>query len=209
MNRTQLAAVLDLHRRAYALLLWLDREASSDPRAFAGVVATTLRRAANCQAWIAANRDSLPQELLPEQRESEAFSRLLASFFETSFRVDVVTFGGEVVDARLARGVAESARANSPRLLMAHALRQLAAEEGVELDQTMALRLQGHKRLQNDIRVWSYCMELERRAKKRTKGAAAHKLWRAINPEVRRKLTVDVAWEARTRLVTAILEASG
>ncbi len=80
LRREEIAGLLEMQRRAYALLLWL-REKPGRP-----AVSAKLTDAGACREWLAANRAPLPPELAAGADTPE-FANLFSSFFTTSFQV--------------------------------------------------------------------------------------------------------------------------
>lgn len=210
MNEDGIARLLTQQGNAYKLLLWLDKQAGRDPTLFSRETLAALREGTSCGDWLTAHRESLPQELLPAESEWERFAFMLASFFETSFHVRTLEFGGRVLESRLERGAEAGAtwraRRRHPRSVMMHAVRQLAAEEHMPIDQRSATRLVDRSDIRQDVLIWTYVVELGRRGVRRGKGPPVHSIWRAIAPAVRRALTTEIVWQARSRLLAKIRE---
>jgi hypothetical protein len=85
MDLHRLETAIDLHKRAYALLLWLgkncaDRESLLDEEA--------LSAPSLCEQWLRRELSVLPREFRPAADEFPSFARMLTSFFNTSFHID-------------------------------------------------------------------------------------------------------------------------
>jgi hypothetical protein len=207
MERDALETVLRLHQMAYELLLWLDMQSARDPSVFSPEASAELSDGSRCATWLAAHRESLPAQALPAASEMEAFAFLLASFFDTSFRVQRQELGGKILEARLVRGTIgrdTGARRRSSGSVMFHALRRLATAEGMPMDSRTAGRIADRATIRSDLLIWTYGVELVRRATRQSKGPAVHGIWQAMDPEVRRNLTADTVWESRERLLAVI-----
>lgn len=205
MERAELANALRLHAAAYQLLLWLDKQASRDPSVFSAQAMADLGEGRRCRDWLRTHRDVLPAELLPAEDDLERFAHLLASFFATSFCVQRQEFDGKVLEARLHRNRSSPRiRGPAPHSIMLYALKRLATEGRMPLDRRTASRLVKRLDLREDLLIWSYGVELVRRAAGKSKGTAVHNIWLAMEPAVRRNLTADMVWNARERLLSAV-----
>ncbi len=211
VERNEISRVLAIHSQAYKFLLWLDRRACHDPDVLASDNVAAIRDAETCTVWLHVNRQSLPAELTPSDDDMPAFARMLGSFFETSFHVEYVAFGGQVLEARLARGADRVAVrrtcGRSSKMVLVHALRRLAQSESIPMDQPTARRLANRASLRDDALIWAYALELARRANGVSKGTVIHDIWRKIERTTRLDLTADHVWEGRQRLVAALRES--
>src|SRR5258705_9831351 len=87
MELKELERIVPLHKKAYALLLWLKEQARRRPALLSTENIEMLGHGNECVEWIAQHFDKFPQELRPTRLELRAFAHLFSSFFSTSFRV--------------------------------------------------------------------------------------------------------------------------
>jgi hypothetical protein len=152
----------------------------------------------------------LPNELLCEENELECFANVLVSFFETSFEIRTQELNGKVLEARLQRSqVPRPAQRPSgqSKVVAVNAVRRLASDEGIAIDQKIAVRVVNRIDVRADLWIWVYVFELTRRSVGKGKGTVDYRIWHAISPDVRRNLNVDTVWEARSRIVSVIEKA--
>ncbi|NOX58293.1 MAG: hypothetical protein GXP29_05465 [Planctomycetes bacterium] len=208
-NRPSVAELFELHRRAYGLLMHINKMASDDP---AWLGAESLRQISNgrsCERWLCENKTELPDCYLPERQIAKAFAFLFASFFETSFRVDQMEFDDELLDAHLrTRRRRVHGRHHNVRHVVALAVKHVLAREGIRLSIDDASKIANRQDIKIDTRVVAYVWELGRRACGKTKGQVVHHLWRSIPVDIRKSLDEDVYWLAKQRIVETV-NASG
>lgn len=200
LGRDEIARLLTLQAMAYELLKWLDQEAVRNPGLLSNA-AGPLTEPDSAADWLEARRDHLPAGLVPGDPRG-AFANLFCSFFSTSFRVERVEFDGRVVWSRVKRTVPGRSGLGSAQAL---ALKHLAASErqpitGKESSE-LVKKLRGAR---DDLLLWTYVWELDRRARRKGKGPVAHRIWRSIPWETKRDLQVDDVWAARERLLDAV-----
>lgn len=147
--------------------------------------------------WLETRRQTIPRGLLPDALGLD-FAQLFRSFFKTSFEVDHLSFGGRLLDSRLA-----TTTPGRPGVIVARAFKHLAASRGIALDEKRCRRMVERASLAEDARVWAYVWELDRRARGKAKGQGVHGLWRSLPREVRTTLDVDRVWAAREALLEA------
>ena len=104
LTRAEVAQLLQQQSWAYELLLWLGRACADDPALLDAGAARQLGQAWSVPDWIARHRHRIPADLVPAAVDA-AFAALLASFLETSFRIEHVSFGDRLVATHLVRGV--------------------------------------------------------------------------------------------------------
>jgi hypothetical protein len=133
-----------------------------------------------------------------------AFAALLASFLETSFRIDHVHFGDRLVATHLVRGASPGP---TPRRglssTQALALRHLLSAQRLAVTDDEVRDLAHRADLAEPLAIWTYVWELDRRARGKGKGPVVHALWRHLPPAVRADLTADRVWTAREQLIAA------
>lgn len=198
--------VLSLHEQAYRLLLWLDRQAKSSPQALSSDEVARLAKPAGCLKWLEENRAALPGELRPAQSQADEWANLFSSFFETSFEVRHLEFGGQLLDSNLTRRRPGGPSQFSEQSVQALAVKHLLAAYEVRVSQGDAAKLAQRKSIREHVVVWTYIWELSRRAIGKGKGVVVHRLWRSISPETRKSLSVDRAKQARQAIVDAAAE---
>ena len=98
MNRNDISNLLTQHRNAYNLLLWLDKKAVHEDKMISPPAIASLKDSELCKAWIQKNRESMPQEFLPDSNQLDIFANVLVSFFRTSFHVKTQEFDGKVLE---------------------------------------------------------------------------------------------------------------
>jgi hypothetical protein len=206
LTRADVVHLLEQQSRAYQLLLWLGRTCAEDPTLLDPDAARQLGKARSVPGWIARHRHRIPADLLPAEvggAIDTAFAALLASFLETSFRIEHVHFGGQLVATHLVRGVSpgQPPRQGMPST-QALALKHLLSAEGLAVTDDDLRGLSRRADLAEPLTVWTYVWELDRRARGKGKGPVVHALWRRLPPAVRADLTADRVWEAREQLIT-------
>ena len=195
--------LLRLHRCAYLTLLDLDRRANGDPSVLSVEVVEQLCDTRLCGAWLHANLESIPSELRPLDHEHEAFAALLSSFMDTSFEIERTTFDGRTVSVRLHL---QPRRGTKPMEVIALAVKHTLAAAGIRLTESEATRLANRDQLRTDVAICAYVWELGRRAKGKSKGRAAHVIWRMMPLDVRKSLDEQMYWLAKTRILDAARE---
>jgi hypothetical protein len=210
MNQNEICTLLEQHCKAYQFLLWLDKEATGNPNVFSKETITAFNEKQSCIAWLEMHRDSIPQELYPDSNRIDSFANMLMSFFETSFHVQIQEFEGKILEARLCRKAnPTSIQKPTARLrdLMITAMRRLASEEGIVIDQDATRHAVDHPGLRNDLWIWLYINDLNLRSSGKARGNIDHKIWIAIPVDIRRNMDIKIVWEARSHLVTELKNA--
>lgn len=202
LTRADIGDLLQMHARGYQLLLWLDRQAAREPSVLAPDVVALLAKPASCGAWLVANRFTLPLELRPENPVRDEFVNLFASFFSTSFHVEHLSFGGELLDSRLAkRSTKSSHKPKGSLAAQALALKHLASSQSIRISEAEARKFAERKSSQPHLLLWTYVWELDRRAKAKGKGEVVHRIWRSLPLATRKNLSTDAVWAAREELL--------
>lgn len=205
MRQPSVAELIEIHRRAYRLLMWINDEAAQEPAWLSPDSVGRMGNRSGCEQWLRENASNLPSRFVPEDGHVSAFAGILASFLETSFGVERMEVGGELVEARLRRRRhrIHGGRHNMMNVVAA-ALRHVLSRDGVRLTSDEAGRLARRESLRNETRIVAYVWELGRRARGKSKGAVIHRLWRSIPVEVRTTLDESGYWLAKTRVLEAI-----
>jgi len=211
MEVTELQTILDLHKKAYDLLLWLNGQARSRPALLKSAQAESLASTERCVAWLKRHLNDFPVELRPRPDEFQVFGHLFSSFFSTSFRV-VETQGWDAVETSLSRG-AKSPRGRRHKKhterreetaadeLKRLALAGLAEERGLNLPANTLEHALTEPSLAVDLALWTYARELIRRTQFTSQGGAVHRLWLALDEKVRKRLSAESIIKSRDRLL--------
>jgi len=211
MDLTELQTILDLHKKAYDLLLWLNGQTRSRPALLKGAQAESLASTERCVAWLKRHLNDFPVELRPHPDEFQVFGHLFSSFFSTSFRV-VETQGWDSVQTSLSRGAkslhgrrhkihTERREERAADELRRLALAGLAQERGIDLAANTLEKGLMELSLAGDLALWTYARELIRRTQFASQGGAVHRLWLTLDEKIRKRLSAESIWKARERLV--------
>ena len=178
--------------------------APTTPRCWEHDATQQLGQARSVPEWIARHGHRIPSDLVPATVDG-AFAALLASFLETSFRIEHVHFGDRLVATHLVRGV----NPGQPLLrglssTQALALKHLLSAERLAVTDDDVRGLTRRADLAESLTIWTYVWELDRRARGKGKGPVVHALWRRLPPAVRADLTADRVWAARRQLINAV-----
>ena len=93
-DEQQVARVLDLHEKSYALLRWVNASLRSGRLTFTTVHGTS-DSAAAAQEWIGRHLANIPDDARPHQSDVTVFARLFTSFLTTSFQIRWAGCGGK------------------------------------------------------------------------------------------------------------------
>lgn len=203
MEQSEIQHILRLHHQAYDALMWMNREPNVRARLLTGTEIDLLRHEQSCERWLARHVAELPKELQPSAEDHPAFARMLSSFFATSFELPT---GGPLVRRR-SRLPKRKAREKNQRVvsgLQRFALQDLAEQAGLNQVETRADAVLQDGATESDRTLWSYVWELRRRCQFASQGSAIHQMWLALDPDARRKLTVEDVWSARTHLLARL-----
>jgi hypothetical protein len=85
-DRDQVDEILDLQRRSYALLRWIDATVQSGTLPL-GSLHGALDASHAAAEWLSRNAASLPPNARPPQGKLEKFAHLFASYLVTSFQI--------------------------------------------------------------------------------------------------------------------------
>ena len=172
MNFEGLEAALDLQKRAYALLLWIGREASARPHLLDAEALGSSTLAAH---WLTRNLNVFPTELRPHLDELHPFALMLTSFFNTSFHVKHSGTARRLVRGqnfkdRRNKKYATSRAENAAEELCRLAINAIAEEEGVPAPSGVVDELIQDDALNAAVSLWAYGCELVRRSQFATQG---------------------------------------
>lgn len=203
LTRDELTQLLQLQATAYDLLMWLADEANRDPEVLSRPVVARLEDPDTAAEWLEEQRDRVPGHLIPAEPGGR-FANLLSSFLSTSFRVRHLEFEGRLVEARVTLGAAPSDATLGLRQCQSLALQHLLAAERIHIAGKEAERLLRDQGLAEQLRLWTYAWELDRRAREKGKGSVVHQLWRSLPKDTRKTLTAEQIWQAREQLLVAV-----
>jgi hypothetical protein len=211
MELTELQTIVDLHKKAYDLLLWLNGQARSRPALLKVAQAESLASIERCIAWLKRHLNDFPVELRPRADEFQVFGRLFSSFFTTSFKVvDIQRW--DTMETSLSRGAksfrgrhhkkhTERREERAADELKRLALVGLAEEHALRLQTTTLEQALVEPTVAGDLTLWAYGRELIRRTQFASQGGAVHRLWLALDEKIRKRLSAESIWKARERLV--------
>lgn len=224
MDKSEIERILRLQNAAYELLLWLNKRAEQEQAILSDDNLEKWRFAESCEAWVREMHGMFPQALRPAPDEIPAFSRLFSSFFQTSFqlvesapKVAYDYFGhesGYVGSGKrklmpAAPGSKKSPKGKSKvkdtaRELRLIALEELALENDLLLPRATLEALENEDSLRDDLILWTYFHELNRRAHFASQGAAVRSLWQAMPKKEREKMTASKIHAAYHNLLAAL-----
>lgn len=205
LDRDTLDALLDLHRRSYALLRWMSERMKAGTLRM-DALHGALDEARAAEAWLRRNLATLPAEARPPEARLETFAHLFASYLVTSFEVKRewvrrapcgCRFCAIVVNAPRLRARAPSALdVRVATELAIDCLEVLAAEEALALFREELAPLAADPDLSRPLAMITWVRELGRRAEYRGQGRPVLALWRAFAWEGRRPIrALDVTAE--------------
>lgn len=211
MNKQELENVLDLHRKAYAALLWIGQQARQHPASVSVEIAEELQNVADCERWTRRHRCDLPANARPAEADMSAFARLLTSFFQTSFHMEQAS-DEKQPGVQLVRGLGQTSVNRKAKKrdrktvkdLEILAIKALMEDASIELSYGATIDLIDDPAVAADLALWSYACELQRRCHFASQGRAVHRMWQDMNQDKRKKMTADVIWHARERLIEAL-----
>lgn len=211
-----------MQRKAYNLLLWLDEQARHQNDMLSDENVAAWKFANSCEDWVRRMIGIFPRDLRPEESDIPAFSHLMSSFFNTSFRVDSTvelkwdsegrkTLGFEthrklvvgVLSTRKTKGQKEK-QAESAHNLQLIALEELAIENDCDLSPEQLKTLAHKAEIRDALNLYSYAHELVRRSQFASQGAAVHGLWSTMDKKTRQNLNTEIIWQAHETLLAAI-----
>jgi len=215
IDRDGLERVLDLQRRAYSALLWLNECGKRDASLLSDESLDLLKSEKGALEWLGKMAERLPADVRPSETDGTAFVHLLSAFLQTSFRLEKPDPWGESGPARRrlvpGQAVSEGAhRSKRKRLarqratardLEALALGDLARENGLRLRDRQLRETAACEGLAEDLALWTYAHEIVRRSLFASQGAAVHRLWRDMDPSRRKRLTASDYWASRERIL--------
>ncbi len=204
MKREEIAALLRLRDSAYAFVLELGTMAKEEPELLNKETAERLLTRTGCRDWLDAHWDRIPGSLQPVESERDAFSNLVWSFFQVSFRIDTLEWAGATLDADVRTGSRTPTAGIALRRVKMDAIRRLCRDRGLAVDERSLKDIVKHEDVRTEVSLWTYVWELRQRAKGKAKGRTLHRLWRSMPFEVRKGIDVDRAMLAADQVLAAL-----
>ena len=201
IDKQDIKLLIKHHRIAYTLLMWLQKEAQEQPDILSPEVVEALSTRSTCEKWLRENKGDIPRKYYPKEKEWPSFISIFSSFFSTSFHIEHLTFDDELLDTDLKTGTYNSPTNVGTRKAKAQAIKYLLNSEGIRLSDSECREIVRIDELRQDIILWTYAWELDRRSKGKGKGTASHTLWRSIPSDIRKHLTDDIIWQARSNII--------
>lgn len=205
-DREQVDEILDLQRRSYALLRWIDAKVQSRTLPL-GSLHGALDAAHAAAEWLSRNAASLPANARPPEAGIEKFAHLFASYLVTSFQVsgrknvraacgcELCSYLVDVphlkvrTPSKLDEEIAEKVKLDC--------LEAMAMEAGAPLFRAeLESFIAANEELRRPLAMVAYLRELDRRSTYRGQGRPVLALWRELaweggRPDKRFELTSD------------------
>jgi hypothetical protein len=188
LDRERVDTLLDLQRRSYALLRWIDGKVQSGTLPL-GSLHGALDASQAATEWLSRHAATLPADARPPEGKLPEFARLFASYLVTSFEVrprkrvraacgcELCAYFVEVPNLK-ARAPSKADRQIADELKL-DCLEALAGEAGVPLfREELADILRSNAALETPLALVTYVRELDRRAEFRGQGRPVLALWR-------------------------------
>ncbi len=211
-DRDQVDEILDLQRRSYALLRWIDAKVQSGTLPL-GSLHGALDASRAAAEWLSRNAASLPANTRPPEGKFEKFAHLFASYLVTSFEVsarkkiraacgcELCSYLVDVPNLRV-RAPSNLDRQVAGQLKL-DCLEALAVEAGVPLVRAELESIVGREpELARPLAIVAYVRELARRSEFRGQGRPVLALWRELawkggRPDKSFALTADEVLDAQ------------
>ena len=219
ITRDEIATALELHERAYEALIWLSNISYARPQMLTSESAAVLQKADACVDWVSAHILDFLARVRPSPDDVQAFARLFASFFQTSFRIERRLRTREQ-DYRITRNRDEAAgrdRLSSRKVprglvrkrkdeaihLKYRALTYLA-DESTPGFWDCARELITEPSIRRELVLWTWACELVHRSRGEPHGPAVHILWRQMDDPTRKQISTERIWQAREHVTDAL-----
>jgi len=220
ITREEIATAMEIHGRAYEALIWLSNISFARPQMLTSESAAVLQKADACVDWVSAHIHDFPARVRPSPDEVQAFARLFASFFQTSFRIERRLHTREQ-DYRITRNRDEAAgrdglssrkvprglvrkRKDEATHLKYRALTYLA-DESTPGFWDCARELINEPSVRRELILWTWACELVHRSRGEPHGPAVHILWRQMDEPTRKQISHEGIWQARERVMDALI----
>jgi len=212
MNHSEIETALELHQKAFALLLESRASGHAGSHPFDEAIIAAWSDPHSCIRWVISHCDQLPAASRPRRDQIPAFSQLLSSLFATSFsvsktkregvmRIQVRALATRRLDGSRKSSHAKAKELEAAKVLRQHALESLMAECGHAPRREALSSLLRSPALNLDLTLWTYAVQLVNRAHYASQGPAAYQLWLDLPEKIRRDLSADLIWQARRRLI--------
>ncbi len=234
-DEAELSQVLELHKKSYALLFWINESLRGGSLRF-DVAHSAMSAADAAHEWLGRHLENLPLDCQPEKKQLLPFSMLFASYLTTSF--DLATGPKTVMrtdcgctcpycryfsaaDNLKVRRPSKKDKVSALELKLI-CLAALLADQGQDDGPLHVERLLADPDLTLDISLVTYANELIRRSRFASQGTGVLVLWREIawendtprKPGKKRKgskkkftLQKDLILAAEKRILQAILSS--
>ncbi len=187
-DRDHVEEILDLQRRSYALLRWIDAKVQ-DGTLPIGSLHGALDASIAAVEWLSRNAASIPTSARPPEGKLEKFAHLFASYLVTSFEIAAkkkvrAACGCELCSYLVAVPNLKVRAPSAPDERIAEevkldCLEALALEEGAALFRTeLGTFVGANADLNRPIAIVAYVRELDRRSTYRGQGRPVLALWR-------------------------------
>ena len=223
-DERQLAEILDLHNKSFALLRWV-RESLNQGTVSFSVVHSASDSGEAAFEWIGRHLKNLPGDARPLDNQIPAFARLFASFLTTSYRLNpnstrLVSAGGcccmccsylksgPNLDPRTPSKRDFETAKELKRIYLTDLFTSLPAEEARRrIDSILA-----QPAWKESVAMATWGFELVRRSRFVSQGEAVLALWREFawqgtSPKRKFKITAAAILSAEKKLITAFGDA--
>lgn len=216
----EIATSLGLHERAYEALIWLSNTSFARPQMLTSGTAAVLQKADACVDWVSAHIHDFPARVRPSPENVQAFARLFASFFQTSFRIerrlhtreefyritrnrDEAAGRDRLSSRKVPRGLTRK-RKDEATHLKYRALTYLADENRPGFGDG-ARELIMEPTVRRELVLWTWACELIHPSRGEPHGPAVHMLWRQMDEPTRKQISPERIWQARERLTDELI----
>jgi len=214
IDEQKIEHTLELHKKAYELLMWLKQQAKTNSSLLNNQALEEMSSADTCQDWVSRHCSMFPVGLRPAADDISGFSHLFSSFFATSFRVGLDR-SWRTRETTLLAGVKKFRdgrhKKNSDRreleaalALKRAAVNALAVEAQLECESVLIERFLTLEEYKQELALWTYIRELIRRTEFASQGSAVHRLWLELNEKTRKNLSRALVSKARSLLLDGL-----
>jgi hypothetical protein len=220
LTRKSVDELLDLQRRSYALLQWVNDRVQAGPLRV-DAMHGSLNAASAAAEWLKRNAATLPTAARPPEGKLEKLGHIFASYLTTSFELASVKRVSDGCPCRFCTHLVAgpNLRARTPsnedrrlaKELELDLLEELAAEEQLALFREELLPLVREERaVGRPLAMVTWVRELSRRAAFRGQGSPVLALWRefawkSARPDRGFELTTDAVLEAEENVRSALV----